>query len=109
MVPGTVSDYSRQRLPLGFGLISEWTSRPSVLGRVACRDIFSTMSFRIISGTADQEFVENVESATAALDRVRQLIRLRVPNIRILTENGRACSLEELEGLAEFENELDNS
>ena len=28
--------------------------------------IFSVMGFRIISGTATQEFVENVESATAA-------------------------------------------
>ena len=67
------------------------------------------MGFRIISGTADQEFVENVESATAALDRVRQLIRLSLPNIRIVTQSGRACSLEELEGLAEFENESDDS
>jgi len=82
---------------------------PAVLGRVACRDIFSAMGFRIISGTVDQEFVENVESATAALDRVRQLIRLSLPNIRIVAEGGRACSLEELEGLAEFENESDDS
>ena len=71
--------------------------------------IFSVMGFRIISGTATQEFVENVESATAALDRLRQLIKLGSPNIRITTESGRACSLAELEGLAEFENESDNS
>jgi hypothetical protein len=50
----------------------------SFLGRVACRDIFSAMGFRIISGTADQEFVENVESATAALDRVRQSDQIEV-------------------------------
>jgi hypothetical protein len=67
------------------------------------------MGFRIIAGTAVQEFVENVESATAALDRVRQLIRLSSPNIRIVTESGRTCSLEELECLAEFENEADDA
>jgi hypothetical protein len=43
------------------------------------------------------------------LDRFRQLVRLSSPNIRIVTEGGRACSLEELEGLAEFENESDDS
>jgi hypothetical protein len=56
-----------------------------------------------------QEFADNVESATAALDRVRQLIKAGLPNIRIVTEDGRVLSLSELEGLAEFENESDDS
>ena len=67
------------------------------------------MGFRVISGTAIREFVENLESATATLDRVRQLIEWGSPNIRILTEDGRVCSLAELEGLAEFENESDDA
>jgi len=66
------------------------------------------MGFRVISGTAIREFVENVESATAALDRVRELTRWGAPNIRILSED-RVCTLAELEGLAEFENESDDS
>jgi hypothetical protein len=74
-----------------------------------CRGNFSAMGFRIISGTATQEFVENVESATAALDRVRQLMKSGLPNIRVITESGHACSPAELEGLAEFENESDDS
>jgi hypothetical protein len=67
------------------------------------------MSFRVISGTATQEFVEHVESATAALDQVRMLIKSGVPNVRILTDDGRTLSLSELEGLAEYENESDDS
>lgn len=82
---------------------------PASLGGVDCSGMFSAMGFRIISGTATQEFVENVESATAALDRVRQLIKSGLPNIRIITESGHACSPAELEGLAEFENESDDS
>ena len=67
------------------------------------------MGFRIVSGTAIQELVENVESATAALDRVRELTKSGTPNIRILREDGSVCSLEELDGLAEFENESDDA
>jgi hypothetical protein len=67
------------------------------------------MGFRVISGTATQEFVEPVESATAALDRVRMLIKSGVPNVRIIAENGRALSLSELEDLAEYENESDDA
>jgi hypothetical protein len=66
------------------------------------------MGFSIISGTAIREFVENIESATAALDRVRELMEQSLPNIRILVD-GRVCSLSELEGLAEFENESDDA
>ena len=68
-----------------------------------------SVGFRVSFGTAVREFVENVESATATLDRVRKLITLRLPNIRIVTEDGRPCSLAELEGLVEFENELDDA
>jgi hypothetical protein len=75
----------------------------------ACRDIFAAMGFRVISGTSVQEFVENVESATAAPDCVRVLIKAGLPNVRILTEDGRVLSLSELEGLAEFENESDDA
>jgi hypothetical protein len=64
---------------------------------------WARMSFQIISGTAIQEFVEHCESATAALARVRALIEWRLPNIRILTKDGRGCSLAELEELAEDE------
>jgi hypothetical protein len=60
------------------------------------------MGFQVISGTAIREFVED-------LDRVRQLIEWGSPNIRILAEDGRVCSLAELEGLAEFENESDDA
>jgi len=67
------------------------------------------MSFRVISGTAIQEFVEDVQSATAALDRVRELTKRAAPNIRVLTDNGRLCSLAEIEGLAEYENEADDA
>jgi hypothetical protein len=67
------------------------------------------MSFRVITGTAIQEFVEDVESATAALDRVRALAKWGTPNVRITREDGRVCSLAELEGLAEFENEADDA
>ena len=67
------------------------------------------MGFRIISGTAIREFVEDVESATAALDRVRELTKRGAPSIRILREDGSVCSLAELEGLAEFENESDDA
>jgi hypothetical protein len=67
------------------------------------------MSFRIISGTPIQEVVENAESATAALDRVRELTKAGAPIVRVVTENGLACSLAQLEGLAEFENESDDA
>jgi hypothetical protein len=66
--------------------------------------IFPAMGFRVISGTSVQEFVENIESATAALDAVRTLMKAGLPNVRILTEGGRILSLSELESLAEFEN-----
>ena len=64
------------------------------------------MGFRVISGTPVQEFVEIVESATAALERVRRLTELGSPNIRIVTESGYPCSVEELEGMAEFESDV---
>jgi hypothetical protein len=65
------------------------------------------MGFRVISGTAIQEFVEHVESATAALDQVRMLVKSGLPNVRSLTKDGHALSLSELEDLAESENESD--
>jgi hypothetical protein len=67
------------------------------------------MGFRIISGTPIQESVENAETATAALDRVRELNKSGAPNVRVVHQNGVACSLPELEGLAEFENESDDA
>jgi hypothetical protein len=73
-----------------------------------CHDMLDFMGFRIISGTGIQELVENAESATAALDRVRELTKKGAPNVRVITEKGVACSLPELEGLAEFENESDD-
>jgi hypothetical protein len=81
----------------------------AVLEHGDCRDIFAAMGFRVISGTSVQEFVENVESATAALDCVRMLIKAGLPNLQILTEGGRVLSLSELEALAEFENESDDA
>lgn len=80
-----------------------------MLGRGAYRDIFTAMGFRVTSGTAIQEFAENFESATAALDHVRQLTKSDWPNIRIVTEDGRVLSLSELEALAEFENKSDDA
>ena len=67
------------------------------------------MRFRIISRSGIQEFVEQIESATAALDRVRLLIKSGLPNVRIINQDGRALSLSELEALAEFENESDDA
>lgn len=81
----------------------------AVLERGACRGIFGAMGFRVISGTGIQEFAETVESATVALDRVRALIEMRLSNVRILRDDGRACSITELEGLAEFENVSDDA
>ena len=71
--------------------------------------MLGAMAFRIISGTGTEEFVETVESATAALDRVRELTKANAPNVRVVSEKGVACSLGELEGLAEFENESDDA
>jgi hypothetical protein len=71
--------------------------------------MLSAMGFRIISGTGIQEFVENAESATAALDRVRELTKSGAPNVRVVTENGLPCSLTELVGLSEYENESDDA
>ena len=71
--------------------------------------MLDAMGFRVISRAANREFVEDVESATEALDRVRELTKGGAPNVRILREDGSACSLEELEGLAEFENESDDA
>jgi hypothetical protein len=51
--------------------------------------------FKIISGTDIQEFIEERDTATAALDRVRALIVSRLPNIRVL-KDGLPCSLAEL-------------
>jgi hypothetical protein len=67
------------------------------------------MGFRIIFGAPSQELIENAETATAALDRVRELTKSGAPNVRVMSENGAVCSLPELEGLAEFENESDDA
>ena len=66
-------------------------------------------AFGLFLAHSVQEFVENVESATAALDCVRMLIKAGLPNLRILTEDGRVLSLSELEALAEFENKSDDA
>jgi hypothetical protein len=63
--------------------------------------------FKIISGIDIQESTEEHDTATAALDRVRALIVSGLPNIRVL-KDGLPCSLAELEGHAEFENEADD-
>jgi hypothetical protein len=67
------------------------------------------MGFRVICGTAVQEFVEKRRECDAALDHIRQLLKFGSPNIRIVTGDGRACPLAELEGLAEFENDSDDA
>jgi hypothetical protein len=67
------------------------------------------MGFRIISGTGIREFSEHAETATAALDRVRAMIETGLPGIRVVADDGRVCSLSDLEGLAEFENESDDA
>lgn len=65
--------------------------------------------FRVVSASGIQEFVEHVESATAALDQVRWLIKSGLPNVRIFNEDGRALSLSELEELADDDNESDDA
>jgi hypothetical protein len=61
------------------------------------------MSFRVISGTDIQEFVDHCATAGAALERVEALLSTRFPNVRVLTADGEACSLADLEQLAEDE------
>jgi hypothetical protein len=67
------------------------------------------VGFQVISGTAIKEFVDRCDTATAALDRVRRIIASGLPNVRVLRDDGGQCSLAELEGLAEFENESDDA
>lgn len=47
--------------------------------------------------------VEHYDSAEGALDRVRVLLKAGLPNIRVLDEIGRPCSLTEIEEPAEDE------
>jgi hypothetical protein len=61
------------------------------------------MRFHTISGTEIQEFVEHYDSAEEALERLRALLKGGLPNIRVLDEGGRPCSLTEIEELAEDE------
>lgn len=86
-------------------------SRSSLFGRPRRRrhDNVAAMSFRITSGAPSQELVESAETATGALDRIHELAKSGAPNVRVVRENGVACSLSELEGLAEFENESDDA
>ena len=67
------------------------------------------MRFTITSGTAVQEYAEECATATEALDRVRTMIASNLPDIRIWREGGVRCSLDELKGLAELENEADDA
>ena len=67
------------------------------------------MRFTITSRTADHENAEECATATEALDRVRTMMVSRVPDIRILKEGTLPCSLDELKGLAELENEADDA
>ena len=68
-----------------------------------CAEWASSMRFRIISGTAIQEFVERCGSAADALGRVRVLLKAGLPNIRVLDEAGRTYSFTEIEELADDE------
>ena len=61
------------------------------------------MRFQIISGKSIKEFVEYDDSAADAPDRLQALVKAGLPNIRILAEDGRRCSLAEIEELAEDE------
>ena len=64
------------------------------------------MRFTITSGTAVQEYAEECATATEAL---RTMMASNLPDIRIWREGGIPCSLEELKGLAELENEADDA
>ena len=67
------------------------------------------MRFTITSRTAINEYDEECSTATEALDRVRSMIASNAPNIRIWKEGNLPCSLDELKGLAELENEADDA
>jgi hypothetical protein len=69
----------------------------------------SDMQFKITCATAIREYAEECASATDALDRVRIMMASDLPNIRICKESGLPCSLDELKGLAELENEADDA
>jgi DNA invertase Pin-like site-specific DNA recombinase len=63
----------------------------------------------IICETAIHEYAEECATAIDALDRVRTMVASGLPNIRILKEDRQPCSLDELKGLAELENEADDA
>jgi hypothetical protein len=67
------------------------------------------MRFKVSSGKAIHECAEECATATDALDRVRTMMALGLQNIRIWKEGSLPCSLDELKGLAELENEADDA
>jgi hypothetical protein len=58
------------------------------------------MRFQIISGTAIQGSVEHCDSAAEALDRVRALVKVGLPNVRIFDDDGELRSLAQMRRLA---------
>jgi hypothetical protein len=74
-----------------------------------CHHWASDMRFKITGGTAIHEYAEECATATDALDRVRTMMASDLPNIRIWKEGSLPCSLDELKGLAELENEADDA
>jgi hypothetical protein len=65
--------------------------------------------FKVTSGTTIHEHAEECAAATDALDCVRTMMASGLRNIRIWKEGGLPCSLDELKGLAELENEADDA
>jgi hypothetical protein len=67
------------------------------------------MRFTVTSGTSIHEYAEEFATATYSLDRVRTMMASDLPKIRIWKEDRQPCSLDELKGLAELENEADDT
>jgi len=87
-----------------------WTSR-------AARDNFglwggsarcSAMKFVIISGTGVVDLCDTANSATEALERVRHLMKLRRPGVRVENELGHDVSFFQLKDAAASEKSADN-
>jgi hypothetical protein len=67
------------------------------------------MRFVVYSGTDNKETPERYDSADLALEAVSALSAEKRQDLRIFNENGAPVSLDELQALAEIENESDDA
>jgi hypothetical protein len=66
------------------------------------------MKFVILSGTGVVEFRETADSAKEALERVRRLMKLRRPGVRVENELGHDVSFFQLKDAAASEQSADD-